>query len=74
MSTKLAGNLRFAAPQPPLNETGIQQATAESDMCYQAGYGNSETAPVSIFGSNKRATTTPGISEDCLYLKYESLP
>ena len=43
-------------------------------MCYQAGYGSSETAPVSTYGFNKRATTTPGTSEDCLYLKCVSLP
>ncbi|KAF9223756.1 alpha/beta-hydrolase [Gyrodon lividus] len=58
------GNLRFSAPQPPQNET----ATVEPDMCYQAGYGNSEIAPVSIHGLDKRATTAQASSEDCLYL------
>ncbi|KAH7906562.1 Alpha/Beta hydrolase protein [Hygrophoropsis aurantiaca] len=64
------GDLRFAAPQPPPNATGVQQATEMPSMCYQTGGGLMETAPVSIYGFNKRdtTTTTPAQSEDCLFL------
>ncbi|KAH7928320.1 alpha/beta-hydrolase [Leucogyrophana mollusca] len=62
------GDLRFAAPQTPANISGVQQATEYPSMCYQSGGGASETAPVSIYGFNKRATTTPAQSEDCLFL------
>ncbi|KIJ62991.1 hypothetical protein HYDPIDRAFT_93630 [Hydnomerulius pinastri MD-312] len=62
------GDLRFQAPQPPVYTTGVQQATEYPNMCYQSGGGANETAPVSIYGFNKRATTTPAQSEDCLFL------
>ncbi|KAH7906561.1 Alpha/Beta hydrolase protein [Hygrophoropsis aurantiaca] len=62
------GNLRFQAPQPPLTVSGIQQATANPNSCYQAGFGEANYSPVSIYGYNKRQSTTPESSEDCLYL------
>ncbi|KAG6372175.1 Alpha/Beta hydrolase protein [Boletus reticuloceps] len=62
------GNLRFQAPQPPVPEPGIQPATQNPNMCYQTSFGASMTAPVSPFGYNKRQSTTPGASEDCLFL------
>ncbi|KAH7906676.1 Alpha/Beta hydrolase protein [Hygrophoropsis aurantiaca] len=74
------GNLRFSAPQPPANISGVQQATEWPSMCYQSGVGtNTTTAPVPIYGFNKRerdgtnvpakrATTAPTASEDCLFL------
>ncbi|KAH7903515.1 Carboxylesterase family-domain-containing protein, partial [Hygrophoropsis aurantiaca] len=62
------GDLRFQAPQPPLTAAGVQQATMNPDSCYQTGFGASNTAPVSIYGFNKRQSTTPTSSEDCLYL------
>ncbi|KAF8124709.1 Alpha/Beta hydrolase protein [Boletus edulis] len=62
------GNLRFQAPQPPVPEPGIQPATQNPNMCYQTSSGASMTAPVPPFGYNKRQSTTPGASEDCLFL------
>ncbi|EGN99360.1 hypothetical protein SERLA73DRAFT_108823 [Serpula lacrymans var. lacrymans S7.3] len=64
------GELRWQAPQPPLATSGIQQATENPNMCYQTGFGENTTAPVSIYGYNKRDTTstTPIASEDCLFL------
>ncbi|EGN99361.1 hypothetical protein SERLA73DRAFT_152978 [Serpula lacrymans var. lacrymans S7.3] len=62
------GELRFQAPQPPLNETGVQQATTNPDMCYQTNYGNASMSPFSLYGYNKRDTTIPSASEDCLFL------
>ena len=64
-----SGNLRFQAPQPPVPESGVQPATQNPNMCYQAGFGVNMTAPVSPYGHNKRQTTTPTASEDCLFLK-----
>ncbi|KAH7906752.1 Alpha/Beta hydrolase protein [Hygrophoropsis aurantiaca] len=62
------GELRFAAPQPPTAQTGVQDATGIPAMCYQGPYGNNETAPVSVYGFNKRATAVQATSEDCLFL------
>ncbi|KAG6372185.1 Alpha/Beta hydrolase protein [Boletus reticuloceps] len=61
-------NLRFQAPQPPVPEPGIQPATQNPNTCYQTSSGASITVPVSPFGYNKRQSTTPGASEDCLFL------
>ncbi|KAF8442075.1 Alpha/Beta hydrolase protein [Boletus edulis BED1] len=61
-------NLRFQAPQPPVPEPGIQPATQNPNTCYQTSFGASMAAPVSPFGHNKRQSTTPGASEDCLFL------
>lgn len=63
------GNLRFQAPQPPVPESGVQPATQNPGMCYQATIGENMTAPVSPYGHNKRQSTTPAASEDCLFLK-----
>ncbi|KAH0833387.1 Alpha/Beta hydrolase protein [Lanmaoa asiatica] len=62
------GTLRFQAPQPPLTESGVQPATQNPNMCYQATVGINTTAPVSPYGYNKRQSTTPASSEDCLFL------
>ncbi|KAH7928321.1 alpha/beta-hydrolase [Leucogyrophana mollusca] len=62
------GDLRFAAPQPPTTESGVQPATENPAMCYQGPYGNNNTAPVSVYGFNKRATPVQATSEDCLFL------
>ncbi|KAH0833388.1 Alpha/Beta hydrolase protein [Lanmaoa asiatica] len=62
------GNLRFQAPQPPLPEFGVRPATQNPNMCYQAPFGANMTSPVSPYGYNKRQSTTPASSEDCLFL------
>ncbi|KAG8212817.1 Alpha/Beta hydrolase protein [Butyriboletus roseoflavus] len=62
------GNLRFQAPQPPVHESGVQPATQNPNMCYQATNGVSMTSPVSPYGHNKRQSTTVAASEDCLFL------
>ena len=67
--TSRSGNLRFQAPQPPVPESGIQPATQNPDMCYQTSSGTNVTAPISSYGYNKRQSTTPAASEDCLFLK-----
>ncbi|KAJ6496019.1 alpha beta-hydrolase [Mycena sanguinolenta] len=56
------GDLRFRAPQPPVNQTGVQQATTQPNECFQAGNGFS---PTNL--SEKRATQIID-SEDCLFL------
>ncbi|KAJ7077237.1 Alpha/Beta hydrolase protein [Mycena epipterygia] len=58
------GDLRFRAPQPPTNTTGVQQATTEPNECFQAPTGLSPTNPL-----EKRATEIVA-TEDCLFLKY----
>ncbi|EIW83561.1 alpha beta-hydrolase [Coniophora puteana RWD-64-598 SS2] len=66
------GDLRFAAPQPPSYEPGIQMSTSYPSMCYQANQGYNTTSPVppyGLSGPSKRDTSTmPDQSEDCLFL------
>ncbi|KAG8212819.1 Carboxylesterase [Butyriboletus roseoflavus] len=62
------GNLRFQAPQPPVDESGVQPATQDPNMCYQTGFGENMTVLVSPYGYNKRQSTIPASSEDCLFL------
>ncbi|KAJ6470437.1 alpha/beta-hydrolase [Mycena sanguinolenta] len=54
------GDLRFRAPQPPLNMTGVQQATTVPNACSQGTTGRS---PINPF-ETRAATET----EDCLFL------
>ncbi|KAF7335495.1 Carboxylic ester hydrolase [Mycena venus] len=56
------GDLRFRAPQPPANVTGVQQATVEPNQCFQASNGVSPTNPLE--------TRAPEVisTEDCLFL------
>ncbi|KAJ7319041.1 Alpha/Beta hydrolase protein [Mycena albidolilacea] len=56
------GDLRFRAPQPPANETGVQQATAQPNKCLQADSGRSPTNPFESRADQIIAT------EDCLFL------
>ncbi|KAJ7082934.1 Alpha/Beta hydrolase protein [Mycena belliarum] len=56
------GNLRFRAPQPPANMTGVQQATIEPNECFQASDGVAATNPLRSRASQIIAT------EDCLFL------
>ncbi|EIW83609.1 alpha beta-hydrolase [Coniophora puteana RWD-64-598 SS2] len=63
------GDLRFAAPQPPPNITGVQPAVYQPNACPQASYGSEPTSPyLNITGMQRRDSTTPGFSEDCLFL------
>ncbi|KAJ6615854.1 Alpha/Beta hydrolase protein [Mycena sp. CBHHK59/15] len=56
------GDLRFRAPQPPANVTGVQQATVQPNQCFQSSAGVSPTNPL-------EARTAEVIStEDCLFL------
>jgi para-nitrobenzyl esterase len=50
------GNLRFAAPQPPANWTGVRQAKQFGPRCMQ----------LAVFGD--MGFRSNGMSEDCLYL------
>ncbi|KAK7032667.1 carboxylic ester hydrolase [Favolaschia claudopus] len=61
-ATPPLGNLRFGAPQPPQNMSGVQQATAFPNGCWQAPPGLSSTNPL-----RSRALDI-GMSEDCLFL------
>ncbi|KAJ6577831.1 Alpha/Beta hydrolase protein [Mycena capillaripes] len=56
------GDLRFRAPQPPVNTTGVQQATAQPNECFQAPTGLSATNPLETRATQIVAT------EDCLFL------
>ncbi|KAJ7476916.1 Alpha/Beta hydrolase protein [Mycena galericulata] len=56
------GDLRFRAPQPPQNATGVHQATAEPNQCFQAGGGTSATNPLHA------RDIVVATSEDCLFL------
>ncbi|KAJ7167191.1 Alpha/Beta hydrolase protein, partial [Mycena crocata] len=56
------GELRFRAPQPPLNITEVQQATEQPNQCFQAPSGASPTNP---FKTRALDIVT---SEDCLFL------
>ncbi|CAK5266629.1 unnamed protein product [Mycena citricolor] len=55
------GDLRFRAPQPPLNTSGIQSATVQPNECFQAPTGKAATNPL-----KRAAVVVP--SEDCLFL------
>ncbi|KAF7335518.1 COesterase domain-containing protein [Mycena venus] len=57
------GDLRFRAPQPPINMTGVQPATAQPNECFQASDGLSPTNPLETRATQIIAT------EDCLFLK-----
>ncbi|KAJ7587028.1 Alpha/Beta hydrolase protein, partial [Mycena floridula] len=59
------GDLRFRAPQPPLNVTGVQSALTNGNTCFQAGSGTSNTNPL----LPRAAQVT---SEDCLFLNVVS--
>ncbi|KAJ7131992.1 alpha beta-hydrolase [Mycena filopes] len=56
------GDLRFRAPQPPVNMTGVQQATAQPNECFQASSGRAPTNPLGARATQIIAT------EDCLFL------
>ncbi|KAJ7645150.1 Alpha/Beta hydrolase protein [Mycena polygramma] len=57
------GDLRFRAPQPPANITGLQDATRHPEQCFQAGSGVSAANPL-------RKRVKVDASEDCLFLKF----
>ncbi|KAK7461911.1 hypothetical protein VKT23_008342 [Stygiomarasmius scandens] len=59
------GDLRFRAPQPPVNVSGVQQANTVPPICFQASSGGSPTNPFSNDTSKRQAG---GASEDCLFL------
>ncbi|KAF7350386.1 Carboxylic ester hydrolase [Mycena venus] len=54
------GDLRFSAPQPPANVTGVQDATTQPNECFQAGSG--------VSAANPLRTRAIDSSEDCLFL------
>ncbi|KAJ7470971.1 Alpha/Beta hydrolase protein [Mycena latifolia] len=56
------GELRFRAPQPPNNVSGVQQATTQPDQCFQAGPGTAPTNPL------RARAIDVGTAEDCLFL------
>ncbi|KAJ6526943.1 alpha beta-hydrolase [Mycena vulgaris] len=56
------GDLRFRAPQPPANMSGVQQATTEPNECFQATLGTAATNPLRSRAAEVTAT------EDCLFL------
>ncbi|KAJ6496084.1 Alpha/Beta hydrolase protein [Mycena sanguinolenta] len=57
------GDLRFRAPQPPPNETGVQPAVDQPNWCMQSGDGTATTNPLRNI---KREN--PVAPEDCLFL------
>ncbi|KAF7359803.1 COesterase domain-containing protein [Mycena venus] len=56
------GDLRFRAPQPPANMSGVQLATMQPNECFQGSSGQSPTNPL-----EGRATQIVD-TEDCLFL------
>ncbi|KAJ6615842.1 Alpha/Beta hydrolase protein, partial [Mycena sp. CBHHK59/15] len=56
------GDLRFRAPQPPANVTGVQLATSQPNQCFQAGLGAAPTTPFRTRAEQIIST------EDCLFL------
>ncbi|KAF7327297.1 COesterase domain-containing protein [Mycena kentingensis (nom. inval.)] len=54
------GDLRFRAPQAPVNVSGVQSATTQPNECFQAASGRSPTNPLAA-----RAIVQ---TEDCLFL------
>ncbi|KAJ7443944.1 Alpha/Beta hydrolase protein [Mycena galericulata] len=56
------GDLRFKAPQPPVNTPGVQLANAQPNECMQAANGVSLTNPLAARAAEVVA------SEDCLFL------
>ncbi|KAG1838521.1 Alpha/Beta hydrolase protein [Suillus subalutaceus] len=59
------GDLRWAAPQPPLAVSGVQQATTQPNECNQAPVGNASTNSFESTSMRKRGISQ---SEDCLFL------
>ncbi|KAG1888833.1 Alpha/Beta hydrolase protein [Suillus subluteus] len=59
------GDLRWAAPQPPLAVSEVQQATTQPNECNQAPAGNASTNSFESTSMRKRAISQ---SEDCLFL------
>ncbi|KAJ7149815.1 Alpha/Beta hydrolase protein [Mycena crocata] len=57
------GDLRFRAPRPPANVSGVQQATTQPNQCFQASDGVAATNPL-----RGRAAEAVASSEDCLFL------
>ncbi|KAJ7651129.1 Alpha/Beta hydrolase protein [Roridomyces roridus] len=56
------GDLRFRAPQPPVDVAGVQQATVAPNECMQASTGASTTNPL----DSRAVQVSP--SEDCLFV------
>ncbi|KAK7461934.1 hypothetical protein VKT23_008365 [Stygiomarasmius scandens] len=57
--------LRFRAPQPPANVSGVQQADTEPPECFQAGRGTSPTNP---FSNQTLKRQSREQTEDCLFV------
>ncbi|KAL8721194.1 MAG: hypothetical protein Q9225_002080 [Loekoesia sp. 1 TL-2023] len=51
------GRLRFAAPEPPLRQKGIQSAAKHGNKC------------LAVRTTNRSKFTSPGHSEDCLFIE-----
>ncbi|KAJ7448576.1 alpha beta-hydrolase [Mycena latifolia] len=56
------GDLRFRAPQPPANVSGVQPATAQPNACLESVGGQSSTNPFETRAAQIDRT------EDCLFL------
>ncbi|KAF5367116.1 hypothetical protein D9758_003854 [Tetrapyrgos nigripes] len=59
------GDLRFRAPQPPANVSGVQQAHTQPPQCFQGTTGRSPTHPSMFDQTMKRQDDQ---TEDCLFL------
>lgn len=55
-----------------LQRCGIQPATQNLNMCYQARSGSNMTGLVSPYEYRKRQSMTQAASEDCLFLKWDN--
>jgi hypothetical protein len=65
------GDLRWQAPQPPQNVSGVQPANTQPNQCFQSGSGQSPTNPLRDLNNGTRLQSRAvAESEDCLFLKY----
>jgi hypothetical protein len=74
--TVYTGDQRWRAPQPPANDTSgtVIQANVDGPQCFQAASGTSPTNPYRENDNQKRLAPAAANSEDCLFVKYVSLP
>lgn len=63
------GKLRFQAPTPPANVSGVQPATAFGAQCNQAGMGSKATDPGFMMNLTMEKRQTVATSEDCLFIE-----
>ena len=67
--TFATGKLRFQAPTPPANVSGVQPATAFGAQGNQAGMGSKATDPGFMMNLTVEKRQSVATSEDCLFVE-----